>query len=370
MTRDRAYYEQLLTNSNVVAYLNALSSVEAPTYYTKGGGQVIVPTGPEHPAGELVNGTDAYGRYQFISTTWKEQSDKLGGLDIRKPRDQDVAAISKLDDLGYLDTVINGDCITASSNIISTWDGIRAIGGPEAFCNKFNSLKGTTLPKGPLVNDNVPTGTSPSNNPNNNTFTFGNTNFTDITCPPIKEEDLYRANYQITNPGCKISSPVQPITGPSTNSGTVNNVRGTNKGVGFSINTQGFASCTSLRNPIKEGDAVFTSGYGWRWGRMHNGVDMAGPIGTPIYAASNGTIKYAGWTDGGYGNYIELLSPENILTIYAHLNDIKCSVGQQVTVGQQIGNMGNTGFSTGPHLHFEVDLGSGRIDPEDCIRFR
>ena len=386
MTRDRAYYEQLLTNSNVVAYLNAISKVEAQTYYTNFGGSIIVPTSPDHPVNIVCqNGlcSSAFGRYQFMPDTWKGINAAIGPLDIRKPRDQDIAAIYLLDRVrSTLNDVIAGNCIaTLNSNAVE-WAAIpkadssfayKGQGGPldaAGFCKLVDSLKGTTLPKGPLVNDNVPTGTSPSNNPNNNTFTFGNTNFADITCPPIKEEDLYRANYQITNPGCKISSPVQPITGPSTNSGTVNNVRGTNKGVGFSVNTQGFASCTSLRNPIKEGDAVFTSGYGWRWGKMHRGVDLAGPIGTPIYAASNGTIKYAGWTDGGYGNYIELLSPENILTIYAHLNDVRCSVGQQVTVGQQIGDMGSTGFSTGPHLHFEVDLGSGRIDPEECIRFR
>ena len=388
MTRDRAYYEQLLTNSNVVAYLNAISSVEAPTYYTNFGGSTIVPTSPDHPVNVVCQDglcSSAFGRYQFMPDTWSEIQAGLGSLDIRKPRDQDIAALYRMDTLrGTLDDVIAGNCIaTLNSNAIE-WaaipkaDGSFAYSGQGSkydaagFCKLVDSLKGTTLPKGPLVNDNVPTGTSSSNNPNNNTFTFGNTNFADITCPPIKEEDLYRANYQITNPGCKISSPVQPITGPSTNSGTVNNVRGTNKGGGFSVNTQGFGQCSSLRSPcnLSSGEVVFTSGYGWRWGRPHNGIDLAGPIGTPIYAASNGTIKYAGWTDGGYGNYIELLSPENILTIYAHLDAVKCSEGQQITVGQQIGDMGNTGGSTGPHLHFEVDLGSGRINPEDCIRFR
>jgi murein DD-endopeptidase MepM/ murein hydrolase activator NlpD len=386
MTRDRAYYEQLLTNSNVVAYLNAISNVEAQTYYTLNGNTIYVPTGPEHPNVIVPPGTSAaFGRYQFMPDTWSEIQAGLGSLDIRKPRDQDIAALYRMDTLrGTLNDVIAGNCIATLNSNAGEWaaipkaDSSFAYSGQGSkydaagFCKLVDSLKGTTLPKGPLVNDNVPTGTSSSNNPNNNTFTFGNTNFADITCPPIKEEDLYRANYQITNPGCKISSPVQPITGPSTNSGTVNNVRGTNKGVGFSVNTQGFGQCSSLRSPcnLSSGEVVFTSGYGWRWGKMHRGVDLAGPIGTPIYAASNGTIKYAGWIDGGYGNYIELLSPENILTVYAHLNDVKCSVGQQVTVGKQIGDMGSTGFSTGPHLHFEVDLGSGRIDPEDCIRFR
>lgn len=382
MTRDRAYYEQLLTNSNVVAYLNAISRVEAQTYYTLNGNTIYVPTGPEHPNVIVPPGTSAaFGRYQFMPGTWSEIQAGLGSLDIRKPRDQDIAALYRMDTLrDTLDDVISGNCIATLNSNAGEWAAIPKAdssfaypnqGGPldaAGFCKLVDSLKGTTLPKGPLVNDNVPTGTSPSNNPNNNTFTFGNTNFADIACPPIKEEDLYKANYQITNPGCKISSPVQPITGPSTNGGTVNNVRGTNKAGGFSVNSQGFASCSSLRNPIKEGDAVFTSGYGWRWGRMHNGVDLAGPVGTPIYAASNGTIKYAAWADG-YGNFIELLSPEGITTGYGHLSAFNCSEGQQVTIGQQIGEMGSTGFSTAPHLHFEVDLGSGKIDPEGCINF-
>lgn len=384
MAGDKTYYQQLLTNSNVVAYLNAISSVEAPTYYTANGGTTYVPTGPEHPNVILAGGTTAaFGRYQFMPQTWAGINAAIGPLDIRKPRDQDIAAIYLLDQVrGTLNDVIAGNCIATLNSNASEWaaipraDSSFAYSGQGSkydaagFCKLVDSLKGTTLPQGPLVNNNVPTGTSPANNPNNNLFTFGNTNFADISCPPIKEEDLYKANYQITNPGCKISGPIQPITGPSTNSGTVNNVRGTNKGNSFSVNSQGFAACTSLRSPIKEGDAVFTSGYGWRWGKIHGGVDLAGPVGTPIYAASNGKVTYARWNDGGYGNLVIIMSPENIETLYAHLETINCSEGQQVTVGQQIGEMGSTGFSTGPHLHFEVDLGNGKIDPEDCIRFR
>jgi hypothetical protein len=384
MAGDKTYYQQLLTNSNVVAYLNAISSVEAPTYYTANGGTTYVPTGPEHPDTIFAGGTSAaFGRYQFMPQTWAGINAAIGPLDIRQPRDQDIAAIYLLDQVrGTLNDVIAGNCIATLNSNASEWaaipkadssfaySGQRSKYDAAGFCKLVDSLKGTTLPQGPLVNNNVPTGTSPANNPNNNLFTFGNTNFADITCPPIKEEDLYKANYQITNPGCKISSPIQPITGPSTNGGTVNNVKGTNKGNSFSVNSQGFAACTSLRSPIKEGDAVFTSGYGWRWGKIHGGVDLAGPVGTPIYAASNGKVTYARWNDGGYGNLVIIMSPENIETLYAHLETINCSEGQQVTVGQQIGEMGSTGFSTGPHLHFEVDLGNGKIDPEDCIRFR
>lgn len=96
-----------------------------------------------------------------------------------------------------------------------------------------------------------------------------------------------------------------------------------------------------------------TSGYGWRWGRMHNGIDVAGPVGTPIYAASSGTvIKVSSSGSCGRQIYIEHWNGE--VTRYCHLNTIGVSEGERVGPGQTIGGMGNTGRSTGPHLHFEV----------------
>jgi murein DD-endopeptidase MepM/ murein hydrolase activator NlpD len=376
MAGDKTYYQQLLTNSNVVAYLNAISSVEAPTYYTANGGTTYVPTGPEHPDTIFAGGTSAaFGRYQFMPQTWAGINAAIGPLDIRKPRDQDIAAIYLLDQVrGTLNDVIAGNCIATLNSNASEWaaipkaDSSFAYSGQGSkydaagFCKLVNSLKGTTLPQGPLVNNNVPTGTSPANNPNNNSFTFGNTNFADISCPPIKEEDLYKANYQITNPGCKISGPIQPITGPSTNGGTVNNVKAINKAGGFSVNAQGSPQITGLRHPLAAG-YTFTSGYGWRWGRLHAGVDYAVPIGTPVYAATNGVIDYIGYDGDGYGKFMDIKSPEGVITRYAHLDQIKTSEGQQVIVGQQIADSGNTGSSTGPHLHFEIRIGGQPLDP-------
>ncbi|MBP0000158.1 MAG: peptidoglycan DD-metalloendopeptidase family protein [Cyanobacteria bacterium SID2] len=109
---------------------------------------------------------------------------------------------------------------------------------------------------------------------------------------------------------------------------------------------------------------VLSSGFGWRWGRMHNGIDIAGPVGTPIVAAAPGTVTYARWNDGGYGNLVEVTHPDGSLTLYAHNNRILVSEGQQVNQGQQIAEMGNTGYSTGPHLHFEIHpSGHGAVDP-------
>ncbi|MCT7982278.1 peptidoglycan DD-metalloendopeptidase family protein [Laspinema sp. A4] len=109
---------------------------------------------------------------------------------------------------------------------------------------------------------------------------------------------------------------------------------------------------------------VFTSGFGMRWGRMHKGIDIAGPIGTPIMAAATGIVTFAGWNSGGYGNLVEIEHPDGSLTRYAHNQRILVSAGQAVIQGQLIAEMGSTGNSTGPHLHFELyPPGTDAADP-------
>ncbi|OIP78967.1 MAG: hypothetical protein AUK48_00585 [Oscillatoriales cyanobacterium CG2_30_44_21] len=111
-------------------------------------------------------------------------------------------------------------------------------------------------------------------------------------------------------------------------------------------------------------DGVFTSGYGWRWGRIHQGVDIAAPVGTPILAAASGVVEYSSWNDGGYGNMIDIRHADGTITRYAHMSDLYVKEGQTVSQGQLIGAMGSTGFSTGPHLHFEIrPNGGSAIDP-------
>jgi murein DD-endopeptidase MepM/ murein hydrolase activator NlpD len=109
---------------------------------------------------------------------------------------------------------------------------------------------------------------------------------------------------------------------------------------------------------------VFTSGYGWRWGRMHKGIDIANSVGTPIVAVQEGEVTYAGWNDGGYGYLVEITHPDGSRSLYAHQSRILVEVGEAVRQGQQIGLMGSTGRSTGPHLHFEIHApGYGAINP-------
>lgn len=111
----------------------------------------------------------------------------------------------------------------------------------------------------------------------------------------------------------------------------------------------------------------FTSGFGMRWGRMHNGTDFAAPIGTPIYAPADGVVTFAGWSSG-YGRLVKVQHAFGIETRYAHQNRIRVEVGQRLSRGDRIGDIGNSGRSTGPHLHYEIRVGGRPVNPMIYIR--
>ena len=96
---------------------------------------------------------------------------------------------------------------------------------------------------------------------------------------------------------------------------------------------------------------------------MHAGIDLAGPIGTPIYATADGVVSDAGYNSGGYGNLVKLDHGRGIETRYGHMSVILVSRGQRVTRGQMIGRMGSTGRSTGSHLHYEVRIDARAVNP-------
>ncbi len=108
---------------------------------------------------------------------------------------------------------------------------------------------------------------------------------------------------------------------------------------------------------------VFTSGFGYRWGVLHGGIDIANSIGTPIVAAADGVVIDVGPT-AGYGAWVKLRHADGTVTLYGHVNTWTVSIGQRVWAGDQIATIGNRGNSTGPHCHFEVLLnGTDRVDP-------
>lgn len=108
---------------------------------------------------------------------------------------------------------------------------------------------------------------------------------------------------------------------------------------------------------------ILTSPFGTRWGRPHDGIDMAGPIGTPVYAAAAGTVLYAGDRVKGYGNMVVIQHEDGFLTVYAHNSALRVRTGDRVTQGQEIALLGDSGRSTAPHLHFEVRKGEIPQDP-------
>ena len=122
--------------------------------------------------------------------------------------------------------------------------------------------------------------------------------------------------------------------------------------------------------PVRHGSGNFiwpvngpiVSPFGMRWGRLHAGVDIAVPSGTPIRAAAGGTVAIAGWV-GGYGNYTCINHGGGIATCYGHQTSIGVSVGQSVKQGQVIGASGCTGHCLGPHVHFEVRINGQPVDP-------
>ena len=110
---------------------------------------------------------------------------------------------------------------------------------------------------------------------------------------------------------------------------------------------------------------VVTSPYGLRWGGtdFHPGIDIANDMGTPIIATADGIVEYAGWNAGGYGNMVDINHGNGLMTRYGHASQVVVTTGQSVKRGQLIAYMGSTGFSTGPHCHYEVHVNGQRVNP-------
>jgi murein DD-endopeptidase MepM/ murein hydrolase activator NlpD len=120
-----------------------------------------------------------------------------------------------------------------------------------------------------------------------------------------------------------------------------------------------------FESPIPLGAYDFTSTFAMRWGTFHGGIDLAAPLGTPIHAVTDGVVVEAG-PASGYGNWVQIRADDGTITMYGHMSSsgVLVQPGQHVTAGDVIALVGNEGFSTGPHVHFEVwKNGTTKIDP-------
>jgi murein DD-endopeptidase MepM/ murein hydrolase activator NlpD len=113
---------------------------------------------------------------------------------------------------------------------------------------------------------------------------------------------------------------------------------------------------------------TITSGYGMRWGRMHQGIDIGVPVGTPVLAAADGVVEFSGWNSGGYGYMVDMRHADGSMTRYAHNSRLLVQTGDRIIQGQTIAESGSTGHSTGPHIHFEIYLVTGEtINPMQVL---
>jgi murein DD-endopeptidase MepM/ murein hydrolase activator NlpD len=138
----------------------------------------------------------------------------------------------------------------------------------------------------------------------------------------------------------------------------------------------GAATIAALRAPVRRSPiwlvtpvrARIGDGFGPRGNTFHPGLDFPAPSGTPVSAAGRGRVVFAGWDSSGYGKLVVIEHPQGVRSMYAHLSQISVLPGQSLLAGTPIGAVGTTGYSTGPHLHFELRLAGAAIDPLTALR--
>jgi len=185
--------------------------------------------------------------------------------------------------------------------------------------------------------------------------------------------ELEKESEQIS---AEISSKQMAAATPSPSRGTSNRTTGGNNRGNNNVASNKPNNNTPAPTPPSGGGALawpsggpITSPYGPRWGSFHSGIDIGIPVGTPVHAADSGTVIIAktGY-NGGYGNYLVVDHGGGISTLYAHNSALLVGVGSKVSRGQMITRSGNSGRSTGPHLHFEVRVNGGHVNPMRYLR--
>lgn len=156
----------------------------------------------------------------------------------------------------------------------------------------------------------------------------------------------------------------EPVVVPAAAETDTENIHSAMLYAGTEINTQREIAEEQARRPKIVIPAVgsFTSPFAMRWGSFHGGIDIANAVGTPILAATDGVVVDSGPAQG-FGNWIRIKADDGTMTTYGHMETLDVNEGDRVVAGQKIAGMGSLGFSTGSHLHFEVEVNGEKIDP-------
>lgn len=156
----------------------------------------------------------------------------------------------------------------------------------------------------------------------------------------------------------------EPVMVPAAAETGSENIQSAMLYAGTEINTQRELAEEQARRPKVAIPAIgsFTSPFAMRWGSFHSGIDIANAVGTPILAATDGVVVDSGPAQG-YGNWIRIKADDGTMTTYGHMETLDVNEGDRVVAGQKIAGMGSLGFSTGSHLHFEVEVNGEKINP-------
>lgn len=317
------------------------------TIYQAGGGRALLPRATELPLGTLMTLRQAEAAAAAANVTFYtvRSGDTLSriavqhglslntilqanGLDLKAIiRPGQKIAIPGADGAMYV--VRAGD---------SLWEIARQMGSDVQSIKQANSLSSNIIYPGQTL---VVPGT-----------TTGGTRVTTASVGGTGASSSGSAGTATT--GASTATGSSTTTGPTTSAGSSATYRydAVNPG---SVGVSG----AGLIWPVYGG---LTSLFEWRWGRMHTGIDIAAPSGTGIRAAADGTVIYSGWL-GGYGQAVQIRHADGKVTLYGHASILNVKTGNQVKQGQIIANVGSTGNSTGPHLHFEVMVGGSYKDP-------
>jgi muramidase (phage lysozyme) len=396
---NRHYYEGLLSNPNVAAMLNTIAEAEGcgDDYGCSfGGTSMQLSSSHPFPGQDCsfdTNGPRAVGRYQYCGSTWDELNSQLGGnLDFSNPRDQDIAAIARMDSRGVLDRVVAGDVEGAL-----TGDGVPGSGLPPGLAYEWASLPPYRYPgqgtksMADLVNTfrgfngkPLPTSSRPASpsSPLSSAaagVTSGNASYAAVRTDCPKFDYTYSLG-KITT-GCSMKA----VAGFGA---------GTSLAGGGAIAVPGAAASASLLTvpnnlprgmmpwPVRTNDSVptgiFFSDFRTAHRPNHNGIDIAslssdGVTGANCIAVLDGVVHGFLQPEESRGGGIVVYTKHagDMYIAYMHLYQIKVSIGQQVKAGTVIGIEGTTGGSTGVHLHFQVMVGgqsgSNAIDPVPLI---